>query len=578
MMPENTSIFHTPADFGYRRDNPGGDWLARKQRWAVEDAKGKHNGLAHFMAAGAQTAWMGTDKPMYIPVSVIKYLPGANDEQYYRKPGDVHFDSLQQSVQDTGWNQQYPIVIRVNHLGRAVIMEGNTRKTIALLHGVKDVRVAFQWMNGGEDAEDDLWSPKRVAEICLPRPRKFQPKAFWEPEMNEGLTDRLEQDIPPYEDDPDFSLKMPSSITVYRNAYAMINEEVGRGEYATPEEQDAFHDALMPGTRERYGRVMMLPHSQLVTGQSHVSGAGVEHYLENPGKPLMIYRFTLEGQRIDLVMDGNHRLVADVLSGKTESQCLVLDLDQWMDDQGEIYGSYHPAVISGAKPNILVSLGLRALVESAASLRRWIDLVCEGDIVSLGQHRWNKAAQNYADSLRDMVASERAFYANKFLPLATSFIESGFDPSFAPEFLIDVSFGGVENMTPEIRELGQSLRAKGFKNLHSARVNRNGKRVRDLPYFRKKISFEEARRYFEQQKDGYLGAYQPSALGYGERTNEVYDNRGIGFSITMGGQDSRRGKYGKPYHEAYHVIDNEADMAEVGEAMALIKRARFKSV
>jgi hypothetical protein len=162
----------TPKDFGFRSDNPGGDWLASKQRRAEADAvEYRHRGgMLEYMISGAVTAHMGIFKPMYISTKLLSNLDGANQEERYRKPGESKYDSLAQSVNQNGWDQKYAIMVRVNHKGRAFIVEGNTRMRIALANGIRDVLVQFEWMNGAEDCADDLWSPKRVASLCVTKP------------------------------------------------------------------------------------------------------------------------------------------------------------------------------------------------------------------------------------------------------------------------------------------------------------------------------------------------------------------------------------------------------------------------
>jgi hypothetical protein len=171
-MSKYRMTFYTPKDFGYRTDNPGEDYCARKQRQAEAYAKEAYGeGLHGMLVAGPVTAYMGIGTPMYISAKVLAHLPGANQEERYRYPGDTKYDSLNQRVRDNGWDQPHPIMIRVSHKGRAVIVEGNTRSKVSVAHGVKDVLVQFEWVNGAENAEDDLWSPKRVAELCVPKVR-----------------------------------------------------------------------------------------------------------------------------------------------------------------------------------------------------------------------------------------------------------------------------------------------------------------------------------------------------------------------------------------------------------------------
>ncbi len=165
---EGVDIFHTPQVFKYSVDNPGGDWLGFKQRRAEKDAE-EHKytgGMSGYMTAGAVTAHMGIFAPMYMPTKILLGLRGVNQEELFRHPGEVKYDSLAQQVRDNGWNQKHAVMVRVNHQGLAYVMEGNTRIRIAAANHIPYVNVQFEWVNGGEHAPDDLWSPKRVAECC----------------------------------------------------------------------------------------------------------------------------------------------------------------------------------------------------------------------------------------------------------------------------------------------------------------------------------------------------------------------------------------------------------------------------
>lgn len=148
--------------FGYRRDNPGGDWLMYKQRNANDP---QHRPDFFKKLTGSITAWMGSSKPMLLPVDALKTIPGARGER--RRPGEYQFDHLMKQVKYDPYgfnNRQDPILIGVNHDGDAYVIEGNTRIAVAAALDVKYIFAEIRYWNGGEDV-DGPWSPKRVFEI-----------------------------------------------------------------------------------------------------------------------------------------------------------------------------------------------------------------------------------------------------------------------------------------------------------------------------------------------------------------------------------------------------------------------------
>ncbi len=140
-------------------DNPGGNWLTHKQEDAILRAKGR-KGYVSKMLTGAITAF--TEKPVKLPLSLFKHIKGAEDED--RKDGDPQFDALLSSVKH-GWdyedNKKYPVLIGVNHLGVAYLLEGNTRVAVANKIGLKDIYAEIRWFNGGE-AHDGMFNPGKM--------------------------------------------------------------------------------------------------------------------------------------------------------------------------------------------------------------------------------------------------------------------------------------------------------------------------------------------------------------------------------------------------------------------------------
>ena len=152
----------------FKQDNPavrgeerGKQWLAGKQRDAEEDAAGASTriGSRARMLTGATTAWADN---LELPVSEVAKLKGVMGEN--RRPGDEQYDAIMRSVYKNGWQQDWPIMIFVNHKGEAFIHEGNTRTAVARDIGQETIKAEVRWYNGGEMAAGD-WSPAKVAEM-----------------------------------------------------------------------------------------------------------------------------------------------------------------------------------------------------------------------------------------------------------------------------------------------------------------------------------------------------------------------------------------------------------------------------
>jgi len=165
------SVFARGADgksdmrrFSIRTDNPGGDWLKRKQARAEEDMRtADSDSFRSKGLGGSVTGYM--KEPVMFPTEVLSRLPGAQDE--VRGPGDPKFDSLAADVAKGGFREdQYgnSVVVGVNHLGQAYILEGNTRLAVAQRNSIPDIRAEVRYFNGGELADGPM-SPDVVSGI-----------------------------------------------------------------------------------------------------------------------------------------------------------------------------------------------------------------------------------------------------------------------------------------------------------------------------------------------------------------------------------------------------------------------------
>lgn len=205
---------------------------------------------------------------------------------------------------------------------------------------------------------------------------------------------------------------------------------------------------------------------------------------------------------------------------------------------------------------------------------RWNEIIdnklTEGDVVSLGAHKVDKAVGEYTNALQGIYKGESDFFkSGKFLPFAESYIKSGFNKDFAPQIIVDVNFRDVR-LNPAARELVKALRGQRFKIQPAS--------GHAPPFARKTVDLNTAKALFAEREQSPIGAYQPSRSGFRTAYQEHWNDAGVGFNISVGGMDSRRGERGNNYREEYHIIDDDKDMAEVAQTYALIQRAKIKGV
>ena len=220
-------------------------------------------------------------------------------------------------------------------------------------------------------------------------------------------------------------------------------------------------------------------------------------------------------------------------------------------------------------------------------MRDIIDLVSkliEGEVVDLRQHKTDRAINDYVGAIGDIIKGEADFFAGgKFSCFAASYIESGFDKEYEPEILLDVSFLDFRP-SPEAKELLLQLKAQRFEIVRTKwakgyQPKENPDKNRMGPFARKVIDLNTAKQIFAQREHSEFGAYQPSRSGFRTTHHNLWDDRGVGFNINVGGMDNRRGdKYGNKHRQEYHIIDDDKDMKEVSDTFAAIQRAKIKGV
>lgn len=137
-------------DFEIYLDNPGGQWLERQQQRARNNDFG----------AGAVTA-----STSYLPVRISKLiqLPGVRDEHLdmHTRLSRERIRALTLSMEQSGFLDDYGILVWVGPDGEAKIAEGNHRVRAAQKAGIDRVPVQFRFMAGGELASGP-WNLERL--------------------------------------------------------------------------------------------------------------------------------------------------------------------------------------------------------------------------------------------------------------------------------------------------------------------------------------------------------------------------------------------------------------------------------
>jgi hypothetical protein len=156
--------------FGYREDNPGGDWLEEQRAFAAEKMAKSPYGTG----GGAMTA--NFEGPLWVPLDFVDGLPGARGEQArFIRPGDVAeqvraddertVQELVKSIKAKGFDPSEPIMIWVEYNGLAFVAEGNHRLRAAIEAKLDSVPVEIRYFAGGEQ-EYGMVHPVKVMQAA----------------------------------------------------------------------------------------------------------------------------------------------------------------------------------------------------------------------------------------------------------------------------------------------------------------------------------------------------------------------------------------------------------------------------
>ena len=163
-IAQRTEYNFAQPQIRFRMDNPGGEWLAQKQQLA--DAAYRRRGTV-YSTLGTDTAGTngiyanGAYASSPLPPSFLRQIPGAMNEK--RQAGDPQYNTLRSLVRQMGWSNDDAgrVLIGVNHQGRPVVLEGNTRIAVAHDLGIPKINAEVRYFNGGELASG-MTSPDQI--------------------------------------------------------------------------------------------------------------------------------------------------------------------------------------------------------------------------------------------------------------------------------------------------------------------------------------------------------------------------------------------------------------------------------
>jgi hypothetical protein len=148
-------------DFGFKTDNPGGDWLESKLRFA-ERSKADAEPDTYRANLGNSDGVTGYfQRPLNINPKVFKDVKGAMGEENFR-PDPTKLKNLKKNIAEEGYDKfRGTILIHVREDGEPFIVEGNHRIIEAIESDRPTIPVEIKYLRGAEEVQGDF-SPEEI--------------------------------------------------------------------------------------------------------------------------------------------------------------------------------------------------------------------------------------------------------------------------------------------------------------------------------------------------------------------------------------------------------------------------------
>ena len=148
-----------PAMPTLKIDNPGGDWLQSKLRYAQaarDDAE--PNTYRSTLGTGEGVTGYFTERLRLDPTTLANVAGSVGEERYRPDPNKMR--RLRQSIAETGYEES-PILIHVREDGVPFVVEGNHRIIEGIESGRPTIPVEINYLRGAEDVDGPL-SPESL--------------------------------------------------------------------------------------------------------------------------------------------------------------------------------------------------------------------------------------------------------------------------------------------------------------------------------------------------------------------------------------------------------------------------------
>jgi len=135
-------------------DNPGGDWLKSKLRYAQEAREGaRPNTYQSTLGTSEGVTGYFTERLRLDP-KTLQNIAGSVGEERYR-PDPTKIENLRKSIAETGY-EEAPILIQVREDGVPFVVEGNHRIIEGIESGRPSIPVELRYLRGAEDVDGPL--------------------------------------------------------------------------------------------------------------------------------------------------------------------------------------------------------------------------------------------------------------------------------------------------------------------------------------------------------------------------------------------------------------------------------------
>jgi len=152
-----------PAMPTLKVDNPGGDWLQSKLRYAQEAREGAQPNTYRSTLGTTEGITGYFTERLRLDPTTLQNIAGSVGEERYR-PDPTKIRMLRESIAESGYEES-PILIHVREDGVPFVVEGNHRIIEGIESGRPTIPVEINYLRGAEDVDGPL-SP---AALGVPR-------------------------------------------------------------------------------------------------------------------------------------------------------------------------------------------------------------------------------------------------------------------------------------------------------------------------------------------------------------------------------------------------------------------------